>query len=253
MRASFSDFEYATGKTVARRARHRIEISAVMPPALMTELEANGLTAEGRSRSPMGTGWILRTGGVQHCLGFSEESIEDSICGSHANSGCLGLDQSQALALDAVAPFRFSRSCQAYRLARHLFVVADTQRVIHAPVLKEGRALDATISVAASSAQNRQDECVPRTRRVRKGDQRHPGMRVHVGVGAATGCFRRLPSNPVDVQDVIQVRVVPFGSKRTRRPASKRGMRIQSRRKIGLSVAASNDQIAAQLVQFMFF
>ena len=64
--------------------------------------------------------------------------------------------------------------------------------------------MDATIIEAPSSTKNRTGERDPEMRQVKKGDQYHFGMKLHVGVDAETGLVHSFKTTPASVHDVTQ-------------------------------------------------
>ena len=58
--------------------------------------------------------------------------------------------------------------------------------------MREGIIVDATIIEAPSSSRNRTGERDPEMRQVKKGNQYHFGMKLHMGVDADTGLVHSL-------------------------------------------------------------
>ena len=54
-------------------------------------------------------------------------------------------------------------------------------------ILREGTIVDATIIQAPASTKNRECQRDPELRQVKKGNQYHFGMKLHIGVDAETG------------------------------------------------------------------
>ena len=61
--------------------------------------------------------------------------------------------------------------------------------------LQEGTIVDATIIEAPSSTKNRTGRRGPEMRQVKKGNQYHFGMKLHIGVDADTGLVHSLSAN----------------------------------------------------------
>ncbi len=77
--------------------------------------------------------------------------------------------------------------------------------------LREGTIVDATIIEAPSSTKNRTGQRDPEMRQVKKGNQYHFGMKLHVGVDAGTGLVHSLATTPAGVHDVTQARQLRHG------------------------------------------
>ena len=70
--------------------------------------------------------------------------------------------------------------------------------------LQEGTIVDATIIDAPSSTKNRTGQRDPEMRQVKKGNQYHFGMKLHIGVDADTGVVHSLETTPANRHDVTQ-------------------------------------------------
>ena len=70
--------------------------------------------------------------------------------------------------------------------------------------MREGTIVDATIIEAPSSTKNRAVERDPEMRQVKKGNQYHFGMKLHIGVDARTGLAHSFSTTPANVHDVTQ-------------------------------------------------
>ena len=70
--------------------------------------------------------------------------------------------------------------------------------------LKEGTIVDATIIEAPSSTKNRSGQRDPEMRQVKKGNQYHFGMKLHIGTDAATGLVHSFTTTSANVHDVTQ-------------------------------------------------
>ena len=70
--------------------------------------------------------------------------------------------------------------------------------------LREGTIVDATIIKAPSSTKNRTGQRDPEMRQVKKGNQYHFGMKLHIGVDAKTGLVHSLSATSANVHDVTE-------------------------------------------------
>ena len=62
--------------------------------------------------------------------------------------------------------------------------------------LREGTIVDATIIEAPSSTKNRTGQRDPEMHQVKKGNQYHFGMKLHIGVDAETGLVHSMTTTP---------------------------------------------------------
>ena len=70
--------------------------------------------------------------------------------------------------------------------------------------MEEGTIVDATIIEAPSSTKNRTRERDPQMRQVKKGNQYHFGMKLHIGVDARTGLVHSFSTTSANVHDVTE-------------------------------------------------
>ena len=70
--------------------------------------------------------------------------------------------------------------------------------------LREETIVDATIIEAPSSTRNRSGQRDPEMRQVKKGNQYHFGMKLHIGVDAETGLVHSLRTTSANVHDVTE-------------------------------------------------
>ena len=70
--------------------------------------------------------------------------------------------------------------------------------------LREGTIVDASIIEAPSSTKNRAGERDPAMHQTKKGNQRHFGMKVHIGVDADTGLVHSMSATAANVHDVTE-------------------------------------------------
>ena len=80
--------------------------------------------------------------------------------------------------------------------------------------LREGTIVDATIIEAPSSTKNRAGQRDPEMRQVKKGNQYHFGMKLHIGVDAQTGVVHSLSTTSANVHDVTQAHWLLHGGEK---------------------------------------
>ena len=77
--------------------------------------------------------------------------------------------------------------------------------------MREGTVVDASIIAAPSSTKNRRRERDPEMHQVKKGNEWHFGMKLHIGVDAATGLVHSLSATGANVSDVTEAHRVLHG------------------------------------------
>ena len=80
--------------------------------------------------------------------------------------------------------------------------------------LREGTIVDATIIEAPPSTKNRAGQRDPEMRQVKKGNQYHFGMKLHIGVDSETGLAHSFATTSANVHDVTQAHRLLHGGER---------------------------------------
>jgi IS5 family transposase len=68
--------------------------------------------------------------------------------------------------------------------------------------MKQGTIIDATLIAAPSSTKNKQGERDPEMHQTKKGNQWYFGMKVHIGVDAASGLIHSVQTTSANVHDL---------------------------------------------------
>ena len=74
--------------------------------------------------------------------------------------------------------------------------------------------MDATIIAAPSSTKNRTGQRDPEMRQVKKGNQYHFGMKLHIGTDAETGLVHSFTTTSANVHDVTEAHNLLHGEER---------------------------------------
>jgi IS5 family transposase len=216
MQKSFSDLEYAAKKKMARRDRFLSEIDALAPwSALMAEIEPFYPKGKGRGRPPIGLKRMLRMYVAQQCFGLSDEGIENAIYDSQAIRGFVGIDLNREAAPDATTLLKFRRLLESHGLTQRIFAAINTHLALKGLLLKEDTVVDATIIAAPSSTKNQSGERDPEMHQTKKGNERHFGMKAHIGVHADSGLTHAVIITPANVVDVTQAHALLHGEEAT--------------------------------------
>jgi IS5 family transposase len=126
---------------------------------LIAVLEPHYPKGEGRGRLPIGLSRMLRMYVVQHCLGLSDEGIEDAVYDSQAIRRFIGIDLTMDVAPDATTLLKFRYLLETPKLAQVVFDTVNGHLAEEGLLFKEGTIVDTTIMAAPSSTKNRNGEC----------------------------------------------------------------------------------------------
>jgi len=108
----------------------------------------------------------------------------------------------------------FRHLLERHQLGQGLFEEIKGHLAEQGVRLREGTIVDATIIEAPSSTKNRTGERDPEMRQVKKGNQYHFGMKLHIGVDAETGIVHSLSTTSANVHDVREAHWLLHGGER---------------------------------------
>ena len=213
MQKTFSELEYAGKKKQTRRDRFLGEIDTLTPwPLLEAQIAPFYCgTAGGRGRPAIGLQRMLRMYVVQQCFGLSDEGTEDAVYDSQAIRAFGGIDLSHESAPDATTLLKFRRLLETHQLTQKLFAAINQHLSEKGLLLKEGTIVDATLIAAPPSTKNQSKARDPEMHQSKKGNQWYFGMKVHIGVDAASGLTHSLVTTAGNVHDVTQTHALLHG------------------------------------------
>ena len=108
----------------------------------------------------------------------------------------------------------FRHLLEEHHLGQGLFTEIKNHLEEHGVRLREGTIVDATIIEAPSSTKNRAGERDPEMCQVKKGNQYHFGMKLHIGVDSETGVVHSFATTSANVHDVTQAHRLLHGGER---------------------------------------
>lgn len=111
-----------------------------------------------------------------------------------------------------ILPFR--HLLEGHQLGQGLFEEIKDRLAEQGVRVRKGTIVDATIIEAPSSTKNRTGQRDPEMRQVKKGNQYHFGMKLHIGVDAETGIVHSLSATSANVHDVTEAHRLLHGGER---------------------------------------
>ena len=115
----------------------------------------------------------------------------------------VGLRLSEALP-DESTILHFRHLLEQHQLGQGLFEEIKAHLESRGLRLSEGTIVDASIIEAPSSTKNRAGARDPQMHQVKKGNQYHFGMKVHIGVDVKTGLVHSMTTTSANVHDVTE-------------------------------------------------
>ncbi len=195
------EFEYKRHRT--RRERFLERMDALVP---WEDLEARiepVYPKPGRGRRPYPLAVMLRIHCVQLCYNLSDPGMEDLLYEAESVRRFAGLSLAEAIP-DETTILNFRHLLERHELGTELFETINAHLARQGLRLQEGTMVDASIISAPSSTNNRSGERDPEMHQTKKGNEWHFGMKLHIGVDAATGVVHSLHTTAANVPDVTE-------------------------------------------------
>ena len=146
---------------------------------------------------------MLRVHIVQVCYNLSDPGMEDLLYEAESVRRFVGLRLIDPLP-DESTILHFRHLLERHNLGQGLFTEVKEYLAEQGVWLKEGTIVDATIIEVPSSTKNRSGQRDPEMRQVKKGNQYHFGMKLHIGTDVATGLVHSFTTTSANVHDVTQ-------------------------------------------------
>lgn len=200
---TFADLDYQNKKRKPRREKFLEQMDGLIPWEDMEERIRPYYPRGERGRPPYSVSTMLRVHVVQLCYNLSDPGMEEMLYEVESVRRFAGLRLSEDLP-DESTILHFRHLLEKHQLGQGLFEEIKGHLEKRGLRLREGTIVDATIIEAPSSTKNRSGERDPEMRQVKKGNQYHFGMKLHIGVDSRTGLVHSLSTTPANVHDVTQ-------------------------------------------------
>ena len=211
--ASFADLEYQDKKRRTRREVFLERMESLVPwEKLEGRIRPHYFSSE-RGRRPYSLSVMLRVHIVQLCYNLSDPAMEDLLYEAESVRRFAGLRLTESLP-DESTILHFRHLLERHQLGQGLFEEIKGHLEEQGVRLREGTIVDATIIEAPSSTKNRAGERDPEMRQVKKGNQYHFGMKLHIGVDARTGVVHSLSTTSANVHDVTEAHRLLHGGEK---------------------------------------
>ena len=200
---SFADLDYQHKRRRTRREEFVERMDSLIPwQKLESRIEPHYFRGE-RGRRPYPLSVMLRVHIVQLCYNLSDPAMEDLLYEAESVRRFAGVRLSEPIP-DESTILHFCHLLERHQLGQGLFAEIKGHLQEQGVQLREGTIVDATIIEAPSSTKNRTGQRDPEMRQVKKGNQYHFGMKLHIGVDARTGVVHSLSTTSANVHDVTQ-------------------------------------------------
>ena len=200
---TFADLEYQNEKRKTRRELFLERMDGLIPWERLEERIRPYYPKAGRGRRPYDLSVMLRVHVVQLCYSLSDPGMEDLLYEAESVRRFAGLTLRNPLP-DESTILHFRHLLEEHQMGQGLFAEIKDYLEERGLRMEGGTIVDATIIEAPSSTKNRAGQRDPEMHQVKKGNQYHFGMKLHIGVDAVTGLVHSLTTTPANVHDVTE-------------------------------------------------
>lgn len=199
---TFAEAEYADKKRKTKREVFLERMEALIPWARLEKKIARYYPKNGpRGGRPVyQLSAMLRVHCLQLFYNLSDPGMEDALYEVESMRRFAGLSLDRLP--DETTILNFRRLLERHGLGKKLFNEINGHLGELGLVLKEGTIVDATIIAAPSSTKNASEARDPEMHQVKKGNNWHFGMKMHIGVDESLGLIHSVETTPAHVADV---------------------------------------------------
>ena len=208
---TFAELEYKKRKT--RREVFLEQLDSLIPWQRLEQRIRPHYPKAGRGRRPYDLAVMLWVHIVQLCHNLSDPAMEDLLYEAESVRRFVGLRLSEEIP-DESTILHFRHLLERHNLGQGLFAEIQDHLAGQGMRLREGTIVDATIIAAPSSTKNRTGQRDPEMRQVKKGNQYHFGMKLHIGTDAETGLVHSFTTTSANVHDVTEAHNLLHGEER---------------------------------------
>ena len=210
---SFSDLEYDNKKRKTRRERFLERMDALIPWKRLEKRIRRHYPKAGKGRHPYPLPVMLRIHCVQLFYNLSDPAMEDMLYEIESVRRFVGVKLSGPIP-DETTILNFRHLFEKHSLGKKIFDEINEHLNSQGLILKEGTIIDASIIAAPTSTKNKDGARDPEMHQVKKGNEWHFGMKMHIGVDESLGLIHSLTTTPANVHDITQADKLLHGNEK---------------------------------------
>jgi len=188
-----------------RKAEFLAEMERLMPWAAICSLIEPHYPKAGNGRPPIGLERMLRMYCVANWFNLADEACEEALYDIALFRDFCGFDLGDESIADATTLANFRHLLEAHDLGTAIFAKVGELLQANGLRLSGGTIVDATLIAAPPSTKNQDKTRDPEMHQVKKGNQWHFGMKVHIGVDSASGLIHSASVTAANVHDSHEV------------------------------------------------
>lgn len=188
-----------------RKAEFLARMETLMPWAEFCALIEPHYPKAGNGRPPIGLERMLRMYCIANWFNLADEACEDALYDVAVFRDFCGFDLGAERIADAGTLLNFRHLLEAHDLGAAMFAKIGTLLQANGMKLSNGTIVDATLIAAPPSVKNQDKTRDPEMHQVKKGNQWHFGMKLHIGVDSASGLIHSASVTAANVHDRHEV------------------------------------------------
>jgi len=188
-----------------RKAEFLARMERLMPWSAFCELIEPHYPKVGNGRPPVGLERMLRMYCIANWFNLSDEACEDALYDMPVFREFCRIDLGRERVPDATTLLNFRHLLEANHLGAALFAKVGELLMANGMKLSGGTIVDATLIAAPPSTKNHDKRRDPEMHQVKKGNEWHFGMKLHIGADSKTGLVHSASVTAANVHDSQEV------------------------------------------------
>jgi IS5 family transposase len=188
-----------------RKAEFLAKMEMLMPWSELCALIEPHYPKAGNGRPPIGLERMLRMYWVANWFNLADEACEDAMYDIAVFREFCGFDLGRERIPDATTLLKFRHLLEANDFGKEMFARVGALLQANGVKVSGGTIVDATLIAAPPSTKNEDKARDPEMHQVKKGNQWHFGMKVHVGADSKTGLIHSASVTAANVHDSHEV------------------------------------------------
>ena len=188
-----------------RKAEFLVRMESLMPWVEFCSLIEPYYPRAGNGRLPVGLERMLRMYCIANWFNLSDVACEDSLYDVPVFREFCRIDLGRERVPDATTLLHFRHLLEANNLGAALFAKVGELLLANGMKLSGGTIVDATLIAAPPSTKNKDKSRDPEMHQVKKGNEWHFGMKLHIGADSKTGLVHSASVTAANVHDSHEV------------------------------------------------
>ena len=188
-----------------RKAEFLARMESLMPWSALCALIEPHYPKAGNGRPPIGLERMLRMYWIANWFNLADEACEDAMYDISVFREFCGFDLGRERIPDATTLLKFRHLLEENDFGKEMFAQVGALLQANGVKVSGGTIVDATLIAAPPSTKNEDKARDPEMHQVKKGNQWHFGMKIHVGADSKTGLIHSASVTAANVHDSHEV------------------------------------------------